>query len=231
MKRKMKNYLAYLAIVSVLFTSCSDANEEVIPNQSIQRSELIFTAMSEDVTPHGDHFHGISNGVEKESITVKFDSNGHPEENGHLHLEADVVYKMQLKVYDFDNKEIQDEFIASREVANSYKAFLIGNKLHVNGEQNNQQGAIFYPRDLVYGNGESTNTSNKYELTGILSYFTIGEQNAKETQRLTFVLRKLADASTKEKIELKDLIRNDELIPFPGTDILKLKFEVHVGSH
>ena len=233
MKRSIKNYLHYLVIACVLIlsTSCAKDNEDVEPQRGIQRSELIITAMSADVTAHGDHFHGIAKGTEKESITVKFDNNGQAVENGHLHLDANVVYKIQLKVFDYENKEIQHEYIANKEVANSYKAFLVGDKLKLNDEQEDFKGSIFYPRDLAYSNGQLTDTYNVYELTGILSYFIIGEDNAKETQKLSYVLRKFADPSIKSKVELKDLIRPDYFSVFHGTDILNLKFEVHAGSH
>lgn len=123
--------LAGLAAVLLFITSCSKDDDKVPIKEGIQRSELILTEVSgESVEAHGDHFHGLDDGIEGESLTIKFDKNGKATSGGHLHLEADAVYKIALKAWDHTGKEVQDDFIASKTVADNYKAFLVGEILH-----------------------------------------------------------------------------------------------------
>jgi len=212
-----------LAVISFSITSCKD--EDPVIKEGIQRSELTFTEVSgEGVHPHGDHFHGLNEAVEGEKIVVKFDANGNATSNGHLHLEADAVYKLELKAWDHNDKEVQNDFVSSKAVADSYKAFLIGGDFILNTESASESGALFQPRDLTYGDGSAVN--GKYETTGILSYLTIGEENEGPTRNVTYVLRKL-NVGVKAKIERADWNRSDYSTAFAGENILELKFEIH----
>jgi len=225
------NYLSlflFAGVSSIFLNACKD--DENKPKEGIQRSELILTEISGDgIHGHNDHFDGLGNAVEGESVTVKFDEKGNAVANGHLHLEADAIYKVELKVWDHTGKEVQNDYIASKAVADNYKAFLIGGdfKLAINTEG----GAIFQTRDLKYGDG--TDVAGKYETTGITSYFLAGDSNTGPTVEVSYILRKL-DAGVKAKIERTDWNDSNYKTRFPGTDILDLRFEIHVeeeGDH
>ncbi|MFC3198034.1 hypothetical protein ACFOET_10465 [Parapedobacter deserti] len=225
---KKHNKLAALALVGgVLFSvvSCNKDNDNEPVKDGIERSELIFTEVSGDgVEAHGDHFHGLGNGVEGESITIKFDENGTAISNGHLHLEADAVYKIELKAWDYTGKEVHNDFIANKATADNYKAFLIGGDFILNPDSDHESGAIFQPREQTYADGERV--TGQYETTGILSYFTIGHDNEGPTKEVTYVLRKL-NTRVKETISRVDWNRSDYATKFPGENILELKFDIH----
>lgn len=226
--KQIRLFVAFVAISlgAVSFTSCSSDNDDVEPvKEGIVRSELVFTEVTgESVEAHGDHFHGLDAGVEGESITVSFDENGNATKNGHLHLEADAAYKIELKAWNHEGREVQGDFIADKPTADQYKAFLIGGNFILNPNSSTESGAIFQPREKVYGNGEAVN--GKYEVTGILSYFTVGHDNEGATKNVTYILRKVTP-ETKAKIERTDWNRNDYTTAFPGENILELKFEIH----
>ncbi len=157
-------------------TSCDKEEENTSVKEGIAKSTLTFTEVSgETVEAHGDHFHGLDAGVEGESITVEFDEHGHATANGHLHLHAEAAYKIVLKTWDFEGAEVQDQFIASKSVADAYKVFLVGGDFILNPATSAETGAIFQPREKLYGDGTAVN--GKYEATGVLSYFTIGQDN------------------------------------------------------
>lgn len=217
--------LALLGLTVFFLSSCDkDDGDDPIPD-GIQRSELILTEVSgETVEAHGDHFHGLDGGTEGESIVIKFDENGVATANGHLHLEADAVYKIELKAWDYTGTEVQDDFIANKATADQYKAFLVGGNLVLNPDSDHESGAIFQPREQTYGDG--TAVEGKYETTGILSYFTIGHDNEGPTKEITYVLRKL-DPGVKATIERTDWNRNDYAAIFAGENVLELKFEIH----
>lgn len=217
--------LALLGLTVFFLSSCDkDDGDDPIP-EGIQRSELILTEVSgETVEAHGDHFHGLDGGTEGESIVIKFDENGVATANGHLHLEADAVYKIELKAWDYTGTEVQDDFIANKATADQYKAFLVGGNLVLNPDSDHESGAIFQPREQTYGDG--TAVEGKYETTGILSYFTIGHDNEGPTKEITYVLRKL-DPGVKATIERTDWNRNDYAAIFAGENVLELKFEIH----
>lgn len=213
--------LALAATVSI--TSCKD--EEPVIKEGIQRSEITLTEVSGDgVYPHGDHFHGLGGAVEGEKTVIQFDASGNATSNGHLHLKADAVYKIELKVWDHTGQEIQNTYVSSKTVADSYKAFLIGGDFKLNPASANESGAIFQPRELTYGDGTAVN--GKYETTGILGYFTVGEDNEGATKNVSYVLRKLNEG-VKAKIERTDWNRADYSTAFAGENILELKFEIH----
>jgi len=225
---KKQNKFAVLALLGLtvfFLASCDkDDGDDPIP-EGIQRSELILTEVSgETVEAHGDHFHGLDGGTEGESIVIEFDENGVATANGHLHLEADAVYKIELKAWDYTGAEVQDDFIANKATADQYKAFLVGGDLVLNPDSDHESGAIFQPREQTYGDG--TTVEGKYETTGILSYFTIGHDNEGPTKEITYVLRKL-DAGVKATIERTDWNRNDYADIFAGENVLELKFEIH----
>lgn len=225
---KKQNKFATLALVgftAFFIASCDkDDSDEPIP-QGIQRSELILTEVSgESVEAHGDHFHGLDGGTEGESVVIQFNEKGIATSNGHLHLEADAVYKIELKVWDYAGKEVQPDFIADKGTAANYKAFLIGGDFILNPDSDDESGAIFQPREKTYGDG--TAVDGKYETTGILSYFTIGHDNEGATKEVTYVLRKL-NPGVKATIERTDWNRGDYAEVFAGENVLELKFEIH----
>ncbi len=232
---KYKHIKFLSVIISIVFlgvglTSCDKEKDNISTKEGIAKSTLTFTEVSgETVEAHGDHFHGLDAGVEGESITVEFDEHGHAKTNGHLHLHAEAAYKIVLRAWDFEGKEVQDEFIASKSVADSYKAFLVGGDFILNAATNMETGAIFQPREKMYADGTAVN--GKYEVTGILSYFTAGHDNAGATKAVTFILRKLEDVSIKGKIERVDWNRSDYQTTFPGENVLALQFEIHVEGH
>lgn len=225
---KKQNKLVAFAWVTCAFfllASCNkDDGGEPIP-EGIQRAELILTEVSgETVEAHGDHFHGLDGGTEGESIVIKFDGNGTATANGHLHLEVDAAYKIELKAWDYTGKEVQNDFIANKATADLHKAFLIGGDFILNPDSDDESGAIFQPREQTYGDGAAV--EGKYETTGILSYFTIGHDNEGPTKAVTYVLRKL-NAGVKATIERTDWNRDDYASAFAGENVLELKFEIH----
>lgn len=225
---KKQNKLAALTLIGFTFfslTSCNkDDDNDPIPD-GIQRSELILTEVSgETVEAHGDHFHGLDGGTESEAIVIKFDENGVATSNGHLHLEADAAYKIELKAWDYTGKEVQNDFIANKAAADQYKAFLIGGDFILNPDSDDESGAIFQPREQTYGDGAAV--EGKYETTGILSYFTVGHDNEGATKGVTYVLRKLG-AGVKATVERTDWNRSDYAAAFAGENVLELTFEIH----
>ncbi len=123
-----------LAALTVFSVASCDKNDDKDPiKEGIVRAELILTEVSgAGVEAHGDHFHGLGGAVEGESTVIKFDADGTATSNGHLHLEADAVYKIELKAWDHTGKEVQNDFIASKSVASDYKAFLLGGDFILN---------------------------------------------------------------------------------------------------
>ncbi len=233
MNMKTQNKLAtFFLIGAALFSgvSCKKDKDDPI-REGIEKSELIFTEVTgEDVEAHGDHFHGLGNAVDGESFKITFDETGRATSGGHLHLEADAVYKLELKAWDFTGKEVQNDFIASKAVADQYKAFLIGGNFILNADSDDESCAIFQPRDLKYGDG--TDVSGQYETTGVLSYFTVGHDNEGPTKQVSYVLRKL-NAGVKATITRSDWNHSDYAARFAGEDVLKLTFEIHAeeGHH
>ncbi|KGE15946.1 hypothetical protein [Sphingobacterium deserti] len=211
-------------------TSCKNDNEVEPIKEGIERSEITLTSASgESVSAHGDHFHGLDGGTEGEKIVITFDETGKATQNGHLHLPSEAVYKLELKAWDYNGVEVQNQFIANKATADLYKAFLIGGDFVLNTDTQDETGAIFQPRESKYVDGTAVN--GKYEMTGIVSYFTAGHRNEGATKKVAFVLRKL-EAGVKAKVERVDWNRTDYKTVFPGTDILELKFEIHSeGEH
>ena len=211
-----------------LITSCKDGNEVEPIKEGIERSEITLTQVSgESVEAHGDHFHGLNAGTEGEKTVITFDEAGNATQNGHIHLAAEAIYKMELKAWDYNGVEVQNDFIANKATADLYKAFLIGGDFVLNPNTQDETGAIFQPRESNYIDGSVVN--GKYEMTGIVSYFTVGHQNEGATKKVTFILRKL-ESGIKAKVERVDWNRADYKTAFPGTDILALKFEIHAGG-
>lgn len=232
MNMKKNRFAAFVLVGFTVFslTSCNKDGDEPI-KEGIMRAELILTELSgEAAEAHGDHFHGLDGATEGESITIKFDEKGTATSNGHLHLEADAIYKIQLKAWDHTDKEVQNDFIASKAVADTYKAFLIGGDFILNPASDDESGAIFQPREQTYGDG--TAVDGKFETTGILSYFTVGHDNEGAAKKVAYVLRKL-DPGVKAKIERTDWNRSDYATQFSGENVLELKFEIHAeeGHH
>ncbi len=223
---KNQNKLAVLAVIgffSFSLTSCNKEDNDPI-REGIERAELTLTEVSgDDLEAHSDHFDGLGSAVEGESVTIQFDENGIATSGGHLHLEAEAVYKIELKAWDYTGKEVQNDFIANKATADSYKAFLTGGNFILNLDSDHG-GAIFQPREQQYADG--TAVSGQFETTGILSYFTIGHDNEGPTVELTYVLRKL-NSGVKGTITRADWNRNDYASAFPGEDVLKLTFEIH----
>ncbi len=218
--------LATFGLFTLSLTSCSSDDDPIEPVQEgIKRSEIILTEVTgESVEAHGDHFHGLDQGVEGESITISFNEKGEATQNGHLHIEANAAYKMELKVWDYDEKQIEGEFITDKTTADQYKAFLIGGDFVLNPDSKTGNGAIFQPRESTYGDGVAVD--GKYETTGVLSYFIVGLDNQGATKKVTYVLRKL-NAEVKASIERTDWNRTDYDTEFPGENVLELTFEIH----
>lgn len=228
MKKQIK--LATLLLMGAAMfsiTSCKKDKEDPILKEGIERSELIFTEISgTDVEAHGDHFHGLGTAVEGKKTVVKFNESGTATANGHLHLEADGFYKIELKAWDYTGKEVQNDYITSKTVADSYKAFLVGGNFILNANSTSESGALFQPRELKHGDGTDVTGSGGIGTTGIISYFTIGHDNEGATKNVTYVLRKL-NAGVKTTITRNDWNHNDYTSKFAGSDVLKLKFEIH----
>lgn len=229
---KNQNKLTLLALIGLTVFSLASCKKDGDPDpirEGIERSQLILTEINGDaVEAHGDHFHGLGDGTEGESVTITFDENGIATENGHLHLEADAIYKVELKAWDYTGRSVEGDFIASKAVADNYKAFLVGGDFILNPDSDHESGAIFQPREQQYGDGSAVN--GQFETTGVLSYFTIGHDNEGPTTEVTYVLRKLS-GGVKETITRTDWNRNDYANAFSGENVLELKFEIHAEEH
>lgn len=221
MKTK-KILLAAVLFVSVL-SACKKDNEDPI-QEGIERAELIFTEV--DGHAHGDHFHDLADKTGVTPIVVKFNNKGAAISGGHMHIEAEAVYKIQLKAWDYTGKEVQNDFIANQATADNYKAFLVGGNFILNANTTDESGAIFQPRETTYGDGTAVSGTGGIGTTGILSYFTVGHSNEGATKELSFILRKV-NAGVKATITRNDWNRVDYDNVFGGQDVLKLNFEVH----
>lgn len=218
--------LAAMLLFVAAFTACKKDKDDPI-KEGIERAELIFTEVSgTGVEAHGDHFHGLANAVEGTKTVVKFNNKGAAIANGHLHLHADAIYKLELKAWDYTGKEVQNDFIATKAAADNYKAFLVGGNFILNANSTSESGAIFQPRELKHGDGTDVTGSGGIGTTGILSYFTIGHDNEGPTKEVNYVLRKV-NAGVKANITRNDWNRNDYATAFGGEDVFKLTFEVH----
>jgi hypothetical protein len=227
---KITKLFLMLTIVAALFNACKK-EENPISKEGIERSEIIFTEVSgTDVEAHGDHFHGLANAVEGAKTTVKFDDKGVATANGHLHLEADAIYKLELKAWDYTGKEVQNDFIASKAVADNFKAFIVGGNFILNANSTSESGAIFQPRELKHTDGTDVTGAGGIGTTGVLGYFTIGHDNEGATKNVSYVLRKV-NTGVKATITRNDWNLTDYASKFAGQDVLKLNFEIHAGHH
>jgi hypothetical protein len=215
--------LAAMLLFVVAFTACKKDNDDPI-QEGIERAELIFTEV--DGHAHGDHFHDLADKAGATPIVVKFNNKGAAISGGHLHLEAEAVYKLQLKAWDYTGKEVQNDFITNKATADNYKAFLVGGNFVLNANTTDESGAIFQPRETTYGDGTAVSGSGGIATTGVLSYFTIGHSNEGATKNVSFVLRKV-NTGVKATITRADWNRNDYATAFGGQDVLKLNFEIH----
>lgn len=213
-------------IVATSVTSCKKDDDGPEPvKEGIERSELILTEVTgAAIEAHGDHFHGLTDLTEGTPIVIKFNDKGAATANGHLHLEADATYKIQLKAWDYTGKEVQNDCIASKAMADNYKSFLVGGNFVLNKDSQHESGAIFQPREATYGDG--TAVTGATQTTGILTYFTIGHDNEGATKEVSYILRKL-DNGVKATITRSDWNHNDYATKFAGEDVLKLNFEIH----
>lgn len=224
-KKSKMGKLAFAVLMIIGFASCKDDNLTELAPEGIQRSTLTLTEIvGETVHAHGDHFHGLADGKEGDIIVVSFDEQGEATKNGHLHLEAGAIYKMELQAWDYQGKDVQQDFVTTKSVASSYKAFLVGGSFILNTDSETEDGAIFQPREQMYGDG--TVVDGKYEATGIVSYFTVGADNEGATKAVSYVLRKL-NPGVKAAIERTDWNRSDYETAFQGENVLALKFEIH----
>lgn len=224
---KKANRLLTLAVLAGMatFSSCNNDDEEPVNYNGIERSELVFTEVTggPSLYPHGDHFHGLGGAVEGEAKTIVFNREGTATSGGHIHLDPEGFYKVELKAWDLAGNEVQQDFIASKAAADEYKAFLVGSPMILNAATADQSGAIFQPREMEYGDG--TAVQGQFETTGVLSYFTLGESN-EGTHTVTYVLRKL-DAGVKPNITRSDWNDASYTTRFAGTNVLTLNFEIH----
>ncbi|WP_166336466.1 hypothetical protein [Sphingobacterium chungjuense] len=217
--------LAFGLIAS--FTSCSSEDPVDIVQEGIQKAELTFTEVTgEGVYPHGDHFHGLAGATDGTAQVVTFNAQGEATANGHLHLNAETVYRIDLKAWDHTGHEVTADFIATEAAAANYKAFLMGGDYILNSNTTDESGAIFQPRETVYGDGTAVTGLGGRGTTGLLSYFGIGHSNVANSRDVTFILRKL-QAGVKENITRLDWNRSDYASTFAGENILELRFEIH----
>ncbi len=225
MKKQIKlSALTLIGAAMLFITSCKKDEESPVVKEGIERAELIFTEV--DGHAHGDHFHDLADKTTSTPIVVKFNDKGAAISGGHMHLEADAVYKIQLKAWDYTGKEVQNDFIANKTAADNYKAFLVGGSFILNANTTNESGAIFQPRETTYGDGTAVSGTGGIGTTGILSYFTIGHENEGATKTVSYVLRKV-NAGVKATITRNDWNHNDYATKFLGQDVLKLNFEIH----
>ncbi|ACU57707.1 hypothetical protein [Chitinophaga pinensis] len=226
----MKKYCYAFTAIALFLTACSKDDEKVAPEDPnvISSSRLDFIEVNGSA--HGDHFHDLAEKTgEKDSIAILFNAQGETQ-NGHLHLDPHKVYRIQLRVFNKAGHELQQGFLQNKTVADSFKVFLTGGNFVLNPTTGDaENGAIFQPREQVYGDG--TSIGGKYETTGILAYFTLGEANSGAEADISYVLRKFTDPATKAKIERTDWNYLDYATRYAGTDILKLTFEVHAEEH
>lgn len=215
--------LAAMLLFVAAFTACKKDEDNPI-QEGIERSELIFTEVGGYA--HGDHFHDLADLVNGKQTVVKFNDKGAAISGGHLHLEADAVYKIQLKAWDYTGKEVQNDFIINKATADNYKAFLVGGNFVLNASTTNESGAIFQPRETTFGDGTAVSGTGGIGTTGILSYFTVGHSNEGATKNVSYVLRKV-NAGVKATITRNDWNLNDYANKFAGQDVLKLNFEIH----
>lgn len=227
-QKQNKFFTAVLAFGLIAsFTSCSSDDTVDIVQEGIQKAELTFTeVMGEGVYPHGDHFHGLAGATDGAATVVTFNAQGEATANGHLHLEADAVYRIDLKAWDHTGREVTADFIATEAAAANYKAFLVGGDYILNPNTTDESGAIFQPRETVYGDGTTVTGLGGRGTTGVLSYLGIGHSNAANARNVTFILRKL-QAGVKEEITRLDWNRTDYATAFAGENVLELKLEIH----
>ncbi len=207
------------------------AEAEITIEQQKAVAALVFTELSggESLYPHGDHFHGLAGAVDGKSVTVTFGSDGNAITNGHLHLEAEGFYRVELKTFDEEGKETQTRFIANEVTAANYKAFLVGGDFVLNPDAADETGAIFQTRETKYADGADI-TGGAVNTTGVISYFTMGHSNEEGEKDMIFVMRRLNDG-VKPTITRVDWNRTDYATAFAGTNELELKFEIHAGEH
>lgn len=217
--------LAFGLIAS--FSSCSSDDPIESIQEGIQKAELTFTEVTgAGVYPHGDHFHGLASATDGNATVVTFNAQGEATANGHLHLDAEAVYRIDLKAWDHTGREVAADFIATEAAAANYKAFLIGGDFILNPSTTDESGAIFQPRETTYVDGTAVTGLGGRGTTGVLSYLGIGHSNAKNSRAITFIMRKL-QAGVKEEITRLDWNRQDYASAFAGENVLELKFEIH----
>jgi hypothetical protein len=229
MTKQFKSIAIALLGAFILFaSSCKKDDDTLVVKEGIERSEIMITAVTGTaIEAHGDHFHGLADLIAGTPIVIKFDQNGTATVNGHVHLDADAVYKMELKAWDYTGKEVQNQFIENKVTADQFKAFLVGGNLVLNKDSQNESGAIFQPREATYADG--TTVTGQYETTGVLTYLTPGHDNEGPTKAVTYVMRKL-EKDVKAKITRSDWNHSDYATNFAGQDVLKLKFEIHIAE-
>ncbi|SOD13296.1 hypothetical protein [Pedobacter xixiisoli] len=225
MKKQFKlSTLAIIGAAMLFITSCKKDEETPVVQEGIERAELTFTEV--DGHAHGDHFHDLADKTGVTPIVVKFNNKGAAISGGHMHIEADAIYKIQLKAWDYTGKEVQNDFIANKATADNYKAFLVGGNFTLNANTTDESGAIFQPRETTYGDGTAVSGTGGIGTTGILSYFTVGHGNEGATKEVSFILRKV-NAGVKANITRNDWNRTDYATAFGGQDVLKLNLEIH----
>lgn len=211
--------------VGILFGIVSCKKDEHVPilgeevRASLQFTELLGTKGA----AHGNHFHGVSSAKEGAVITINFDASGNAMSNDITNLNAELAYKMDLKIFDESGAEIQQQYVENLSIAENYKAFLTADNLIANANSETNGGAIFQPRDTSYTDG--TKVNGQYEMTGLISFFTLGLENKGKTKNITYSLRKI-EPGVKVKIERADLLDQDYANKFNGKNILELKFNI-----
>lgn len=223
--RSKNRFLGVALGATLLVISACSKNDETLPMRTgIQRSALSFTEVKGEA--HGDHFHGLSELEGSKTHTISFDADGRVQSGGHFHLQAEGIYRIELKAWDQSGKEIQNNFIANQDSAANYKAFLTGGNFLLNAKSEDGAGAIYQTRESQYGDGSAI--GGAAETTGIVAYLRIGQANVRSGIKLSYILRRL-ESGEKMKITRSDW--QDES-RFRGKNVLRLNFEPHMdGAH
>jgi hypothetical protein len=226
----MKKYFYAFATVALFLTACSKDDDNVTPENPAAAASFRLDFIEVNGSAHGDHFHDLAEKTgEKDSIAITFNDKGEAQ-NGHAHLDPHKVYRLQFRQFNGAGQELQQTYLRSKAVADSFKVFLSGGNLVLNPTTGDaQNGALFQPREQAYGDGSAV--GGKYETTGILAYLTVGEANSGVEADVSYVLRKFNDATTKATIERTDWNYTDYATRYAGTDAVKLTFELHAEEH
>jgi len=187
-------------------SSCSKDDPTLENNQEeVGKAWLIFTEVKREL--HGDHYHyhAVENPT---SDTIRFDDKGLPPVGAHLHLTEGKTYRLDLKAFDFANRETQHTFVEKDDI---HQAFITGAPAEV--------------LEYAYADKKGDKSVN----VGVTGYLTI----LKETEKgfdFRYTMRHL-NAGVKAAIKASDW--NKDPAGFAGANDLDLTFDLHPveGEH